>query len=118
MEIHFDRKTLSILRYIYNRKNRGATWGQLKKKFGDDVANEYLLLALSKELYTCTKSPSGRWLPMQDGWGGPFLDDFCSYCTPKGNEFLERRLFDFWKWIIPTLISVAALCISCIGLLK
>lgn len=118
MVIYFDRKTLSILRYIHRRGSRGATWGQLYKKFGEDAANPYLLESLSTELYTATKGHDGKWLSFDAHWDKIVYDDFRSYCTPKGNELLEKRLFDFWKWVIPTLISVVALCFSFIGLLK
>lgn len=116
--IYFDRKTLAVLRYIYRRGNRGASWVQLMKKFGDGIASPSLLESLSKELYTVTKDRDGGWLSFGPDWDRMIYGEFRSYCTPKGNELLEKRSFDFWKWIIPTLISVVALCVSFIGLLQ
>lgn len=115
--IYFDRKTLSILAYIQKKHDRGASWKELQGKFGEDCANPYLLESFTVELYTATKDADGKWLTFDEKWDGVARGEMRSYCTPKGNELLERRQFDFWKWIIPTLISVAALIVSFIGLL-
>ncbi len=79
--------------------------------YGDDDANPILLESMSKELYTVTKDQNSKWI---NEWNITIYDSFRSFCTPKGNEMLEKRLFNFWKWIIPTLISVAALIVSCL----
>lgn len=74
-----------------------------------------LLSNLSKEGYTATKNEKGEWVhPDEFGIVG---DDFRSFTTSKANQIIERECFDFWKWIIPTLISVAALVISALALL-
>lgn len=109
--IYFDRKTLSILWYIKRSGEKGVTWGRLQKKYGEDVANPFLLESFSKELYTVTKDQNGEWI---HEWGTALHESYRSFCTPKGNEILENRLFDFWKWIIPTLISIVALVVSCL----
>jgi hypothetical protein len=109
--IYFDGKTLSILWCIKRSRDKGITWGELRKKYGEDNANPFLLETMSKELYTVTKDQKGEWI---NEWNGTIYDSFRSFCTPKGNEILEKRLFDFWKWIIPTLISIVALVISCL----
>ncbi|MDU6307304.1 MAG: hypothetical protein E6579_11640 [Clostridium sp.] len=109
--IYFDRKTLLILWCIKRSGDNGVTWGYLRKKYGEDDANSFLLESLSKELYTVTKDQNGEWI---SEWNTAIYDSFRSFCTAKGNEILEKRLFDFWKWIIPTLISVAALVVSCL----
>ena len=114
--IHFDRKTLGILRLINRRGDRGATWGLTMKRFPKDPSI-FLLEALTVELYIVTKNERGDWIRFDENFGPHRSNDFVSYSTPKGRELLERMSFDFWKWIVPTLISVAALAISCIGLL-
>lgn len=114
--IHFDRRTLGILRLINRRGDRGATWGLVMKRFKKDASFE-LLETLTVELYIVSKNERGDWIVFNGNFGTHRSADFVSYSTPKGRELLERMAFDFWKWIVPTLISVAALAISCIGLL-
>ncbi|MGN0629979.1 MAG: hypothetical protein ACI4JN_01510, partial [Ruminococcus sp.] len=95
--------------------DKGISWGTLRKKFGDETADPALLSDLSKEGYTATKNEKGEWVhPDEFGVVG---DDFRSFTTSKANQIIERECFDFWKWIIPTLISVAALVISALALL-
>lgn len=113
--IYFDRKTLKILSYIRRRGKKGATWDKLQQKFGNDAANPYLLESLSSELYTVTKDQTGKWISFDRDWDHVIHGSFRSYCTPKGKELLERRSFDFWKFIIPTVISVVALVVSFIA---
>lgn len=115
--IDFDRKTLAILRCIKHSRGKGVSWGTLQKRYGEDAANPFLLEDMSKELYTATKDCDGKWINFEE-WDRVSDYRFRSYSTPKGNELIERRCFDFWKWIIPTLISVVALVISFIGLLR
>jgi hypothetical protein len=114
--IHFDRKTLGVLRLINCRGDRGAAWGLAMKRFKKS-ATFWLLESLTVEEYIVTKNERGDWTKFDGNFGPHRSPDFVSYSTPKGRELLERMSFDFWKWIIPTLISVAALTISCIGLL-
>lgn len=114
--ICFDRKTLSILRYIKRCGEKGASWDNIQKRFGEDTANIFLLESLSKELYTVTQDRSGKWLDFTNE--NPIIYGFRSFITPKGNELLEQKYFSFWKWAIPTIISVAALIVSIIALLK
>lgn len=111
--IYFDKKSLKVLRYIYSRKDKGVTWGKLQNKFQKD-ANILFLESLSIEGYTVTKDESGNWIDFKN-YGIHRNSEFVSYCTPKGNELLETRMFNFWKWVIPTIISVAALIVSVLG---
>ena len=113
--IYFDRKTLRILSFIRRRKDKGVPWDTLQKKFGSDAANPYLLEALTDELYTVTRDQNGKWISFDQGWDHAIHGSFRSYCTPKGKALLERRSFDFWKFIIPTVISVVALVVSFIA---
>jgi len=114
--IHFDRETLSILRYIKRCGKKGASWSNIQKRFGEDVANIFLLEQFNKELYTITQDSSGKWIDFSQQTSvvsGPR-----SFITPKGNELLEQKCYSFWKWAIPTIISVAALIVSIIALVK
>lgn len=115
--IYFDRETLSILRRIYRSKDRGITWGKLQEKYGSGTANIELLIALSKEQYIITKNELGDWVPCDSDWKHTNFR-YRSYCTPKGNELIQQRCFNFWKWVVPTLISIAALIISALTLLS
>lgn len=114
--VYFDRKTLRILRHINSCGDKGITWEKLREKFGEDDANIFLLEDLSKEHYTVTKDQNGKWVDFSYS-SGVFYSTFRSYCSPKGKQLLETRSFDFWKWIIPTIISVIALALSLISVL-
>lgn len=109
--IYFDRKTLFMLWNIKRSGEKGVTWGALRKKYGEDRANPELLISLSKELYIVTKNHYENWIDFST-WDHKVFDDFRSFSTPKGNHTVEQFLFDFWKWTIPTVISVAALIVS------
>lgn len=107
--IYFDKKTLSVLKYINRRSNYGAEWGKIIKKFS--YVDFSFLEQLSQEEYTSTKNANGRDIIFPDN----FIQkqyNFKSYISHRGREILERKSFDFWKWVIPTLISVAALITS------
>lgn len=114
--IYFDRKTLQILRHINSCGDKGITWEKLRERFGEDDANVYLLEDLTKEHYTVTKDQNGKWIDFSYN-SGVFYSAFCSFCSPKGKELLEKQSFNFWKWIIPTIISVIALALSLISVL-
>lgn len=113
--IYFDRKSLSILKYIKRRGDRGASWGKIREKYGDDAVSGFLE-SLSIELYIVTKNEKGAWVDFEK-WNHVILDSFISYSTSKGNELIEKRCFNFWKWVIPTLISIVALAVSFIGVI-
>ena len=113
----FDKRTLRILKYIHNRSKKGVTWATLQKKFGEDDANTFLLEALNKEQYLATKDIKEQWIDFDQ----PQLimdSRFVSFATPKANEMIERKCYNFWKWMIPTFISVVALFISILALFK
>ena len=67
--------------------------------------------SLTREKYIVTQNEKGEWVDF-DELGAHSSKDFRSYCSPRGNEFLEKRVFNFWKWIIPTIISTLALIVS------
>lgn len=116
MVIYFDRKTLSILKYIYRSGDRGVSWEQLRSKYGDK-APVSLLVNLDIAEYTVTKDQNGNWIYDKDKFRSTH-GTFRSFCTSKGNELIETRCFNFWKWIIPTIISIVALVVSFIGTLQ
>lgn len=114
--IYFDKRTLEILRYIKKCGDKGAKWIDIQRKFKDDAPVE-LLMSFTKELYTETLTDTNEWIGVE-GFNKPIMDDYHSFSTPKANELIEKKIFDFWKWIIPTLISVAALVVSVIACIK
>ena len=71
---------------------------------------------LNSELYIVTQDQNGDWINF-DKWNKISYDSFRSFSTGKLNEIIEKRSFDFWKWVIPTVISVLALVISSISML-
>lgn len=75
------------------------------------------LLATANGSNVVTKNTEGQWIDFNQQQF--YLDSqFLSFATPKANEMIERKCFDFWKWIIPTLISVVALLISILVLYR
>ncbi len=115
--IYFDRKNLKILKYIKRCGCKGVTWSKLQKRFGEDLANAFFLTALTKQSYIVTKDENGKWLSDKYDFSVIHLG-FRSYSSPKGNELIEKRCFDFWKWTIPIVISVAALIVSVVSALQ
>lgn len=113
--LYFDRETLKILRTIKKRKKKGITWGELLSKF-DDEATHIILILFTREQYIGTRNEKGEWLYFEDD-EKPWIsdDNFTSFSSPKGNELVERCCFDFWKWIIPTIISIIALAVSALS---
>lgn len=112
--ISFDRRTRRVLRRIYWSDRRGITWAELSRLYGDD-ASVFLLESLTKELYIVTKCGD----ELVSEFGFRFVRDpesLRAFITPKGRDLLERASFDFWKFIIPLLISVVSLLVSLAGL--
>lgn len=112
--IYFDRKTLAVLRRIKRGRKKGVGWGELQRKY-KDAADSALLAEFTRELYTVSTDKDGRYLSFGKDWDHVILPGFRSYITPKGLELIETRCFAFWRWVIPTLVSVAALAVSVLG---
>ena len=110
MEIYFDKKTVKILWDIRRHRDKGISWGTLRDKH-KEAGNPFLLESLTREKYIVTQNEKGEWVDFDD-LGGHSSKDFRSYCSPRGNELLEKRVFNFWKWVIPTIISTLALIVS------
>ena len=107
--IYFDKDMSKVLLYIHRRKYQGVIEHKLHSKFGEDVPNK--LIALVQEDYircydTNNNAISFDHSPYTTEW------NFIYYSTPKGNELIETRIFNFWKWIIPTFISILALIVT------
>lgn len=113
--MHFDRRTLKILRYICRHK--GVTEHQLREKFkteDDDVSMTLILFV--QEGYVVSKDGDGNWcthneIPFRTAY------NYTYYISTKGNELIETRQFSFWRWIVPTFISLISLAISTVTLL-
>ena len=111
MEIYFDRRTLRVLRMIARSGDNGTRWDKLYAYYSKDVSPD-LLINLSIAGYTVTQDRQGAYLHIDENWPRNVYDDYRSFCSPKGWELLERRCFNFWKWIIPTFFSFGSLVIS------
>lgn len=111
VEIYFDHKAVAVLRAIRRSGDNGITWGKLQKRFGEN-ADVFFLENLSAELYILTKNEQGKWIDYTNEPQKVVSPLFRSYITPRGNALLESRDFNFWKWVIPTLISTSALIVS------
>lgn len=112
--IAFDRRTRRVLRRIYWSDRRGITWAELSRFYGDDCG-VFLLESLTQELYIVTFC-GGE--PIHEFDADRILNLEClrSFITPKGRDLLERASFDFWKFVIPLLISFVSLLVSLQGL--
>lgn len=113
--IYFSRRNLSLLRYIEKQGKRGALWEDIYLRFDFEHETALILSLLTQEGYTYSVDEQGNGLSLK--CGDSTKGTMRSMCTDKGAELIERRMFDFWKWIIPTLISVVALTVSALSLL-
>ena len=110
--IYFDKKTLAILKCI--TKNEGITERELRYKFGNDIS--MLLINFVKEQYVIADDENNNHVTHDKL---PYHSNslFTYYPTSKGNELVETRVFNFWKWTIPTFISILSLLLSIITFL-
>ncbi len=108
--MHFDRRTLKILRYI--RRHKGVTEDELRTRFkteDDDVSMTLILFV--QEGYVVSKDGDGKWcahdeIPYNTAYNHTY------YISTKGNELIEARQASFWKWIVPTILSFVSLLAS------
>lgn len=107
--IYFDRQSLAVLRYIHRSKDNGVSWGTLRTKFNPSCSVDFLV-NLNIEQYIVTQDEFGKWINDDNFKHTSY--NFKSFCTSKGNELIERIVFNFWKWTIPIFISILALVIS------
>ncbi len=114
--LEFDKRNLQIIKYIRKHKKDGVKWEILQKKFGRDDANIFFLEALARELFVVTKNSKGEWITF-DEKDINRDSQFVAFATPKAHAMIESKNFDFFKWVIPTIISLSALITSIIALL-
>ena len=116
--VYFDKKTLSILKFIKHSGKNGVTWQTILNECKDKEVSIQLLENLTREKYIVTQNECGEWvdfktlekqLPIHQN------SHFKSFATPKGNELIDLRCFNFWKWVIPTVISIISLVISTVS---
>ena len=113
----FDAFIFKILRCIRHNKKHGISIHEIEKKYGPH-ANAFLIqLLMNDEYVVVMRTPYSPLLPEQheEVLKHP---EYKVYCTHKGLALLEQRFFDFWKWVIPTLISIAALIVSVIAAIR
>lgn len=109
--IYFDKETMSLVRYI--KRHPGVTEEKLNKKFD---AISMLLVSLYKEEYVIIKDENDNYVhhdkePYHSAY------NFTYYPTPKLNQLVEEKVYNFRKWIFPLAISVASLMASGLTLL-
>lgn len=119
--IYFDKTNLKILKKIFRRREKGVTLLELKKHYEKafnkthkktESFSEFIYTLCEEEYIFCT-DPEKSWSVnevSQTPWW--FFDTGIYRITEKGCELLQRRSFDFWKWMIPTIISIVSLVVS------
>lgn len=113
--IHFDKKTYKTLKKIYDADDKGVRWGDLRKIFGDDGLHS-ILCDFDAELYTVNMDEDGNWITLNCKQLRT-SDNFRAYITPKGGEFIWKRIIQFRRWVIPTIISTVAFFVSVLSLI-
>lgn len=114
MEIYFDRKNISILRYIRWHKN--VTLDDIQAKFGED-ADSFVLVRMCKAGYLLAIKDDGAITDYNEQSDfGIITGKEKFWVSPKGKKVLDDRFDRLWQWFVPTLISVAALIISLFSL--
>ncbi len=108
---YFDKKTLKILKYIYKCGDKGAEWSYILDNF--ENASIEMLLEFNTSLYATAFYKDGKPIPYAT-FHITSVEGIRSYCTPKGSQLLEDRIFNLWKWAIPTIISLISLLVSII----
>lgn len=114
MEIYFDKKTTAVLKAIYKSKDKGVSLGYLQIRFGE-AANTFLLIDLCNCLYAVAQDENSNYLDFSKPNLPTIQPSFRFFTTAKGNELLETKIFNFRKWVVPTLISSLSLAISTIS---
>ena len=114
--VYFDKKTLKLLKYIY--KHPKVSHDKLKSKFKDTInwKLEDSLADFVNDTYVTVIDKDGEPhyyfdLPYDDNLNFRYFTD------SKGQEFVDSRIYNFWKWTIPIFISVLSLIISVATLL-
>lgn len=116
MQIYFDRQALRLLAEIYRSGDVGVPWRLLQKHYGER-ADPYFLENLSRADYIITRNADGEIVDYSVNRPLVVTPKFRSYILPRGRELLEERRFNFFRWVVPTVISVAALIVSVISLM-
>lgn len=108
--IYFDRTARSILKRIYRSGKNGVLWSAVESKYGDEYGTSFMEQLAAND-YTINKNAKNQ--TIEPGYDN-FKDTstYRAFITSKGCEFVQERCYNFWKWVVPTLISVASLVIS------
>ena len=111
MEIYFDRKTRKLLRYI--KWHPKQTLENIQRKF-DDNGTGMLLINMCRADYLVCTHPDGTHTDFKDNSPWQSFGGDLFWISPKGKKLLEDYFDRLWQWSIPTIISVAALIVSCL----
>ena len=112
--IDFDNQTVRLIKYIRRQKNATATLTDIQL-YSDKATRKkedisFLLICLVQEGYLLAIQ-KGDCVRFEEK---PYITSPYTrfWVTPRGRKLVEDRFSDFWRFMIPTLISVAALIIS------
>lgn len=104
------KKTYEIMKYIYRHKE--VTIQTIDDRFGED--------AFLHAFYLC-KNKYAAYRDDQTDFtynATSLLSDGTIALTLDGEKYVEDKLSSFIRWVIPTVISILALAISCFALLS
>ena len=119
--IDFDKRTVKVLKAIYRSKN-GISYAKLLNTFqirGEKKFSKFtdLIYALYEEGYiSCDNSRESFSVFEETGCILTISKKAIFLSTSKANEFIQQKNWDLTKWLIPTIISIAALIIAGISL--
>ena len=105
--VYFDKKTLSILKFIKHSGKNGVTWQAILNGCKGKEVSIQLLENLTREKYIVTQNECGEWVDFET------LEK--QLPIHQNSHLIELRCFNFWKWVIPTVISIISLVISTVS---
>lgn len=106
--VYMTHNVIRMLRYI--RRHKDCTEADILERFGDD-SGSFPLINLCITDYLVAIKPDGSYTTFKDGEFSTAYN-YRYWVTPKGVEFLDNRFDRMWQWIVPTVISVAALIVA------
>lgn len=122
IEPYFDKRTYKVLRAIYKSKG-GLTLQKIDKICAyNRQTNEHIedmsitIIQLLQNGYIGGKDINGKFIAFDDGNYVTSSDD-TYYCLGKGCCFVEDRILNRTKWLIPLVFSAISLLISALTLL-
>lgn len=106
--IVIDRKTYKVMRYLYFHDD--VSIAKIKKKY--KTKGFMSLVYLSGSPYIAHSKESGKFTYGVDKDASSGIVSL----TIQGRFYVESRIYHFFQWFVPTLISLVALLISALAL--